>query len=1070
VATSATIGTTNDLAGVPGESLLPWINRGLEGLWLLTVFLVPLMFLGQSYSISEAQIAYVEVPKVALLRGLAGLIAILWITEWAIRSRAFDAGFSSFTITNIAGKFTPSRTASGLAAWLKVHPTRWLVLAAGLFFGSTLLSTVLSGAASTSIWGEVPGQDGYSAYTISSYFILFAVIATHLKGPGQLGRLLGALVLMGVFVGLYGSLQHYGHDFLGITEITGGGTSRVTAFMGNTIFAGAVLSMTVPATLVAAAMHFQAGDRSDLWPLSKLRQFQRDSVVTPLWALILSIQLLGLMFTFSRGPWLGAVSALALFLGLVLVSMGWRMLIRNGLVLGLAGVLAFSFLHWQGNISIVDIGGWLAIPFALMGVAGATATLYLIQRFGRVTVFLAVMGIVVIIVGASVIAPSALSGRGSAPSTVTSAGGESTADQISGRITSIKTEVLGGFTNGRSTHWQVSWELIKNRPWFEFDDLSLNWLRPLIGYGPDLFRFTYLLESPTEAEGFRPLEPDHAHNFFIHQTVEQGILGGIASLALFGSVFGVTVHHILRRRNATNSVYRMLLIGLAAVIFGRFLEMMVGVARISDLTVLWVLFALFAALLKFENGDSDLPKPVAAQPVQGANRRERRRAARTSAARSFSTGLIFRLAIVVWVVGGIGVVTWQKSINSVRASVAEGRALKHFQQGNLESTVEELDNAIRLAPGIPTYYNNRAQIFIRYQFRQGRDFYQACNQHTGVPYLVCLGVEGLESNLEAVSKQPFYYRSRIAAANSAFNLQLHDLAIISYSAAAGMVPGAFLIRNYLAESMINSGLYNDALKELDRSLGITGDTTFSTRAYFLRGRALDGLGQSKEAIGELMGGLSLTYRSESAQHSVDLIRDIRKGQDRESDIFYFDELINNDPKDAVSIYFRGLAHLKKGDAEKANLDFEKAYSFGFQLNEVRANRAYTRFKLGDTAGSKGELGTLVDLSPLNALFHAYHAEFQLNDKAYPQALRSTEISIDLDPNQGLAHLVQAKIFLSLGLEDSAKEALSTGAGLALPTVNHYIDRGDILGSFGETESAWSDISHAISLNPNLGDP
>ena len=68
-----------------------------------------------------------------------------------------------------------------------------------------------------------------------------------------------------------------------------------------------------------------------------------------------------------------------------------------------------------------------------------------------------------------------------------------------------------------------------------------------------------------------------------------------------------------------------------------------------------------------------------------------------------------------------------------------------------------------------------------------------------------------------------------------------------------------------------------------------------------------------------MGGLSLTYRSESAQHTVDLIRDIRKGQDRESDISYFDELINNDPQDAVSIYFRGLAHLKKGDAEKAGM-------------------------------------------------------------------------------------------------------------------------------------------------------
>ena len=85
------------------------------------------------------------------------------------------------------------------------------------------------------MWGEIPGQDGYSAYTLASYGILFGVIATHLKSHAQMGRLLGAVVLMGVLVGLYGILQHYGHDFFGITESTGGGTARVTIFMGNTI-------------------------------------------------------------------------------------------------------------------------------------------------------------------------------------------------------------------------------------------------------------------------------------------------------------------------------------------------------------------------------------------------------------------------------------------------------------------------------------------------------------------------------------------------------------------------------------------------------------------------------------------------------------------------------------------------------------------------------------------------------------------------------------------------------------------------------------------------------------------
>jgi len=255
VTTSTSTTVTSNFVTISGQAFLPWISRGLEGLWLLAVFLVPLIFLSKDYAISEAEIGYIEVPKVALLRTLAGLIAILWSLEWAIKSRSLQGSRPSISLPTIIEKLRPSKAASAIINWLRVHPTRWLLLAAALFFGSTLLSTLLSGSITTSIWGEIPGQDGYSGYSAAAYAVLFAVIATHLKSPAQLGRLLGAVILMGVLVGLYGTLQHYHHDFLGVTETTGGGAARVTIFMGNTIFAAAVLSMTVPMTLVAAAIN-----------------------------------------------------------------------------------------------------------------------------------------------------------------------------------------------------------------------------------------------------------------------------------------------------------------------------------------------------------------------------------------------------------------------------------------------------------------------------------------------------------------------------------------------------------------------------------------------------------------------------------------------------------------------------------------------------------------------------------------------------------------------------------------------------------------------------------------------
>ena len=84
--------------------MLPWISRGLEALWLLAVFLVPLVFMGQDYAISEARIAYVEVPKVALLRTLAGLIAVIWAIEWAIKSNALQGSLPSISTQTIAAK------------------------------------------------------------------------------------------------------------------------------------------------------------------------------------------------------------------------------------------------------------------------------------------------------------------------------------------------------------------------------------------------------------------------------------------------------------------------------------------------------------------------------------------------------------------------------------------------------------------------------------------------------------------------------------------------------------------------------------------------------------------------------------------------------------------------------------------------------------------------------------------------------------------------------------------------------------------------------------------------------
>ena len=92
------------------------------------------------------------------------------------------------------------------------------------------------------------------------------------------------------------------------------------------------------------------------------------------------------------------------------------------------------------------------------------------------------------------------------------------------------------------------------------------------------------------------MERAHAHNYFIHQTVEQGFLGTLSSLGVFAAVFLAAAYQLIRSKNEMSPIEKLILITLLSVLAGRALEMVVRVARVSDLTVFWVLLGMFAAL------------------------------------------------------------------------------------------------------------------------------------------------------------------------------------------------------------------------------------------------------------------------------------------------------------------------------------------------------------------------------------------------------------------------------------------------------------------------------------------
>ena len=864
------------------DSYTRWIRRGLEGLWLLTLVLVPLGYLERDYLSSEAAIAYVEIPKIFILRTLVGIMAVLWALEWAVRSDGPIVPVDRLKSLST----TPGSWLRSLKIWLSAQPGRWLALAVWFFLGTTLLSTILSGSLDVSLWGDVPGQDGYAFYNILCYVLLFAVIATHLKTWDQLWRIIGTLVAVGTVIGGYTILQQYGHDPLGLSERQGGFR---TAFSGNTIFTAAVLMMTITVTVAAATISLREPDDNSGDLLTRARRWSPTLLIAWLWSLALTTQLLALAFTTSRGPWLGTLAASIVLIGLMSYTGGWRTFGRAAVFLGLPGLIAVAVS--RAGVSIGNPVLWLGATLALI------AVFLLASSFGwrKVGQLMLVGGIT----AAVIIAVFAL------PSWTTSGGGAGGSSDPTGQFSSVNDNVISRTLGGRLTHWQVSWELISKRPWFEFDNLSLPWLRQLIGYGPDLFRSTYLLRSPPEGAGGLPLEPDHAHNFLIHQTVEQGYLGLLSAAGLFVAVFAAGGYLIRNSAQGLSTSHKLLLAMLLAVVAGRFVEMLVGVARVSDLTILWALLGVFAALPGIIRDRQQ--QEITPTPKVGRRRSRQRAAAIGKPRKYFLNGqTVWRFAAVAVLLGGFGTLTWVKSLNYVRAAVVNSSAVEQFRTGDWADSLDSFEKAIDLAPDVTIYRNNRAELFLAFLINADRYREPACNLQTEATYDVCVAVQSYESNLNAMLQRPFYYRARIALGNAAFNLQLKQVAIRRYQEAVSMVPNSKAIRSALAEAYLEDGQSERAIEVLQTSL----DIGVTSEALTLLGMAQLNLGQVDDAIDSLERALASREAKRFDRRSREVLADL--------------------------YYERGTALWESGDSPAAIELLEKAWDHGLPDTEAIA--------------------------------------------------------------------------------------------------------------------------------------
>ena len=296
------------------DSAILWITVG-------TLFTVPLIF-----AFADFIAVFSELKLVTLHLG-AGLIAILWL--WQI------------AINKINAPYTSKPSGFDVLRWAAKAPAHWLLIAVALWLIAQVISTILSPLPIISLLGADDSRSGYNLYDNISLFVIFAVVAGRFRTERHLRLIILTLISSGTIAAAYSITQHFGWDPIGGSEAR----SRVWSSFGNPINFGSYMVMTIPATL---AMALPKRERKYLW--------------LGILAAAVGLQLSGLWFSGSRGPYIAFVTGLISF-GIISIWIGQFKAIASsgitligGLVIAIIIITIPSPQNDTGFSRILDIG------------------------------------------------------------------------------------------------------------------------------------------------------------------------------------------------------------------------------------------------------------------------------------------------------------------------------------------------------------------------------------------------------------------------------------------------------------------------------------------------------------------------------------------------------------------------------------------------------------------------------------------------------------------------------------------------------------------------------------------
>jgi tetratricopeptide (TPR) repeat protein len=413
-------------------------DKVLEMGWLLAVIITPLFFNVYSSRVFEPD-------KLTTLRTLALVMAVVWLVK-IIEERAHgrrDVGFSWQTPL--------------------VMPT---VFAVAVY----LVSTVLSVNPWVSFFGSYQRLQG--TYTTLAYIVLFLVILQGLRRRAQVERLLTVVILNSLPIALYGLVQRNKLDPL---PWGGDVTRRVASNMGNAIFVAAYMIMAAPPTLSRVVDAFRS-------ILTDEETGAADMLRAAVYIFTFLVQLIAIWYTKSRGPLMGLLAGLGIWM-----ILGFLALRR-----------ALSRRWWRGI--------WI----------GALATVLLVAVF----FFL--------------INPGGPLHEWAVDTPLNRVSRVLQYERGTGMVRNLIWQGSLDLILPRGEIWYPPTETHPQGHTDPFDAL-----RPLVGHGPESMYVAYNAYYPPLLGHYesRTASPDRSHNETMDAWVTKGLLGFVAYVWLFGAVF-----------------------------------------------------------------------------------------------------------------------------------------------------------------------------------------------------------------------------------------------------------------------------------------------------------------------------------------------------------------------------------------------------------------------------------------------------------------------------------------------------------------------------------------------------